>query len=535
MNNGIAHESMNFAVMEQFEKKLPVVYYVENNQYGYTGQQKGEVTGVEYLSQRGAGYNAQAMHAETVCGMNILSVRDAVKRARDLCLNGDGPVLLEVNTYRHWGHNFKDKGTAYRTDQEKQAWKGHDPVDWFGAQLVENGILEEEQIKEEWSQARQTIEKITLLAAGSDDPGVDNIQFGVWAEDEQKDIDDSYKTRNLLRETRKIPRDSQGRILARHAVVEALTEEMIRDRRVVIWGEDVAEQGGAYSATLGLLDIFGRKRIFNAAISESAIIGTAIGAAMSGLRPVVEIMYIDFILQAMDQVGNQAAKARFMFGGQFNVPLTIRATIGGGKGYAGQHSQSLEAIVTHFPGLKVVAPSNAYDMKGLLKSAIRDNNPVFFIEHQMVYLEKGGVPDDEDYTVPLGKARIVREGKDITVIAYSNMVSRVVKAADILEKEDGVRVEIVDPRTLVPLDVQSITKSANKTGRAAIVVQASYTGSYASHISHEIGRNCLRNLRAPVRIISGYDITPPMAHALEVENMPNPDRIVRSIRETLSE
>ena len=535
MNNGIAHESMNFAVMEQFEKKLPVVYYVENNQYGYTGQQKGEVTGVEYLSQRGAGYNAQAMHAETVCGMNILSVRDAVKRARGICLNGDGPVLLEVNTYRHWGHNFKDKGTAYRTDEEKQAWKGHDPVDWFGAQLVENGILEEGQIKEEWSQARQTIEKITLLAAGSDDPGVDNIQFGVWAEDEQKDIDDSYKTRNLLRETRKIPRDSQGRILARHAVVEALTEEMIRDRRVVIWGEDVAEQGGAYSATLGLLDIFGRKRIFNAAISESAIIGTAIGAAMSGLRPVVEIMYIDFILQAMDQVGNQAAKARFMFGGQFNVPLTIRATIGGGKGYAGQHSQSLEAIVTHFPGLKVVAPSNAYDMKGLLKSAIRDNNPVFFIEHQMVYLEKGGVPDDEDYTVPLGKARIVREGKDITVIAYSNMVSRVVKAADILEKEDGVRVEIVDPRTLVPLDVQSITKSANKTGRAAIVVQASYTGSYASHISHEIGRNCLRNLRAPVRIISGYDITPPMAHALEVENMPNPDRIVRSIRETLSE
>jgi 2-oxoisovalerate dehydrogenase E1 component len=466
--------------------------------------------------------------------MNILSVRDAVSRARELCLRGEGPVLLEANTYRHWGHNFKDKGSAYRTDDEKQAWKGHDPVDWFGSQLVENNIMEQDSLQEEWSRARETMEKVTLLAARSDDPRIEKIHFGVWADDEQDHIDDSFRTTDLLRETRKIPRDSQGRILARHAVVEALTEEMLRDRRVVIWGEDVAEQGGAYSATLGLLDIFGRRRIFNAAISESAIIGTAIGAAMTGLRPVVEIMYIDFILQAMDQVGNQAAKARFMFGGQFNVPLTIRATIGGGKGYAGQHSQSLEAMVTHFPGLKVVAPSNAYDMKGLLKSAIRDNNPVFFIEHQMVYLEKGIVPDDEEYTVPLGKARVVREGSDITVIAYSNMVSRVQSAAETLEKEDGVQVEIIDPRTLVPLDVETIADSVNKTGRAAVVVQASYTGSYASHISHEIAKNCLRNLRTPVRIISGYDITPPMAHALEVENMPHPDRIARSIRETLS-
>lgn len=535
MNNGIAHEAMNFAVMDQFEKKLPVVYYVENNQYGYTGQQKGEVTGVEYLSQRGAGYNPQAMHAETVCGMNILSVREAVRRARELCLKGEGPVLLEANTYRHWGHNFKDKGTAYRTDDEKQAWKEHDPVDWFGAQLVKNNIFDEDEVREEWTRARQVIEKITVLAAKSNDPSIDNITFGVWAEEDQEVIDESYRTKNLLKERRKIPRDSQGRILARHAVVEALTEEMIRDRRVVVWGEDVAELGGAYSATLGLLEIFGRKRIFNTAISESAIIGTAIGAAMSGLRPVVEIMYIDFILQAMDQVGNQAAKARFMFGGQYTVPITIRATIGGGKGYAGQHSQSLEAMVTHFPGLKVAVPSNAYDMKGLLKTAIRDNNPVFFIEHQMVYLEKGVVPEDEDYTVPFGKAHILRKGKDMTVIAYSNMVTRVVAAADILEKEDGVQIEIIDPRTLVPLDMQTIAESVNRTGRAAVVVQANYTGSFASHISHEIQRNCLHRLHTPVRIVSGYDITPPMSYPLEVENMPNPDRIARSIRETLSD
>ncbi|HEB32903.1 MAG TPA: hypothetical protein ENI15_18815 [Spirochaetes bacterium] len=335
MNNGIAHEAMNFATMAQFKKGLPVVYFVENNQYGYTGQQKGEVTGIELLAKRGCAYNDVSMHAESICGMNVLSVREAVRRARELCIKGEGPVLIEAN-----------------------------------------------------------------------------------------EIDSNYKTKQILRNPRKYPRNNEGKILARHAVTEALIEEMMRDKRVVLWGEDISEHGGAFSATLGLYDIFGAQRIFNTAISEAAIIGTGVGAAMTGLRPVVEIMFIDFILQAMDQVGNQAAKARFMFGGQYSIPLTIRTTIGGGKGYAGQHSQSLESVLTHFPGLKVVIPSNAYDMKGLLKTAIRDDNPVIFIEHQWVYLEKAVVPEREEYLIPFGEARVVKEGGDITVVAYSHMVSR---------------------------------------------------------------------------------------------------------------
>jgi len=533
MNNGIAHESMNFATMAQFDHGLPVVYFIENNQYGYTGQQKGEVTGIEFLSRRGAGYNAKNLHAATICGNNVLAVREAMKRARELCLKGEGPVLLEANTYRHWGHNFKDKGTAYRTDDEKKAWRAHDPVDRFTDELVKSGILTEEGADQERESARRLIEKVTVAAAKSKGPDIRDIYFGVYTKTGSEGIGDEYKTINLLKKPRHIPRDSEGRILARHAVVETLTEEMIRDRRVVVWGEDVAEQGGAYSATYGLLDIFGRKRVFNTAISESAIIGTGVGAAMAGLRPVVELMYIDFVLQAMDQVGNQAAKARFMFGGQYSIPLTIRATIGGGKGYAGQHSQSLEAAIAMFPGIKVAAPSNAYDMKGLLKTAIRDDNPVFFIEHQMVYLEKAVVPPGEDYTVPFGKARLVREGSDITVIAYSNMVSRTLRAAEKLEEKEGIHVEIVDPRTLVPLDIETISDSVKKTGRAAIVVQAPYTGSFASHISHEITVRCFHSMKLPVRIISGYDVTPPMAYPLEVENMPNPDRIARSIKETV--
>ena len=532
MNNGIAHESMNFAAMAQFDKGLPVIYFVENNQYGYTGQQKGEVSGVEHLAQRGMGYNADAMHAETICGMNVLSVREALGRARKLCLEGKGPVLIEAETYRYWGHNFKDKGKVYRTDSEVELWQQRDPVDWFKAELIENKLLDESIAEEIQNAARAKTEELTLMAVNSRDPKIEDMYFGLYSDKTTDNIGDEYKTTELFKDIRSIPRDKEGKILARHAVVEALTEEMIRDKRVVVWGEDVAEQGGAYMATFGLLDIFGRNRIFNAPISESAIIGTGIGAAITGLRPVVELMYIDFVLQAMDQVGHQAAKARYMFGGQYDIPLVIRATVGGGKGYAGQHSNSLESVLAHFPGLRVVAPSNAYDMKGLLKTSIRDNNPVFFIEHQMVYLEKEVVPLDEEYTIPLGVGKVVREGTDMTIIAYSNMVSRAVKAAEQLA-EEGINVEIIDPRTLVPLDIDLISESVQKTGKVLILGQAVYTAGYASHISHEIVRTSFKHLKQPVRILSAYDVPPPMAYVLEIENMPQPDKIVRVVKEEL--
>jgi len=532
MNNGIAHESMNFSTLGQFQHGLPIIYFVENNQYGYTGQQKVEVTDVEFLSQRGLGYNAEGMHAETICGMNVLAVRDALRRAKELCRKGEGPVLIEAETYRHWGHNFKDKGTAYRTEAEKEAWMKYDPVDWFRGQLLQTGVLTEANATDIWNQARAQVETATTRAIKSRDPDPKDMLDGLWSPTTSEGIRDRYRTANLLKEARAIPRDNEGRIMCRHAVVEALTEEMIRDRRVCVWGEDVAEQGGAYVATSGLLEIFGRDRVFNTPISESAICGTGVGAAMAGLRPVVELMYIDFVLQAMDQIGNQAAKARYMFGGQYSIPLVIRATIGGGKGYAGQHSQSLEAVPAHFPGIKVIAPSNAYDMKGLLKSAIREDNPVFFIEHQWVYLEKAVVPLEE-YTVPIGVGRVARPGSDMTVVCYSNMVPRALAAAQRLQDEDGISIEVVDPRTLVPLDIELISKSVQKTRRAMVVVQAVYTGSYASHISHEIARTSFSSLRAPVKILAAYDVPPPMAYPLEVENIPSVEKIVRVVKEQL--
>lgn len=533
MNNGVVHESMNFATMAQFEKGLPVIFYVENNQYGMTGQQKGEVTNIEYLSQRGAAYNDVAMHAETICGMNILTVRDAVRRAKELCLNGEGPVLIEANTYRYWGHNFKDKGTSYRTNKETEAWQTHDPVDWYKRELEANDIITVAEADQMFNEMREKLKELTMMATKSRFPEIKDMGWGLYADTTSDNVGDEYRTKTILKPFRRIKRDSEGMLLGRHAVLEALNEEMMRDYRVVVWGEDVAAYGGAYNATLGLYDTFGPKRIFNAPISEAAIIGTGVGAAMAGLRPVVELMYIDFILMAMDQVGNQAAKTRYMFGGQSDIPFTIRTTIGGGKGYAGQHAQSLESIVTQFPGLKVAIPSNPYDLKGLLKTAIRDDNPVCVIEHQWVYLEKNVVPEEE-YTIPFGQANVVREGKDITVVAYSQMVNITKEAAELLTQE-GIDVEIVDPRTLVPLDVETIAKSVKKTGRGVIVTQAPYTGGFASHISHEITRNCFSDMKCPVRIVSGYDVPPPMSHPLEVENMPNAERIARGIKEALAE
>jgi pyruvate/2-oxoglutarate/acetoin dehydrogenase E1 component len=248
---------------------------------------------------------------------------------------------------------------------------------------------------------------------------------------------------------------------------------------------------------------------------------------MTGLRPVAELMYIDFILLAMDQIGNQAAKVRYMFGGKAKVPMVIRTTVGGGKGYAGQHSQSLEAVVTMFPGLKVVAPWSAYDAKGLLKSAIRDDNPVIFIEHQLLYTEKGAVPED-DYTVPLGKAAVVRPGEDVTIATYSRNVSLALEAAESL-KGEGLDTEVIDLRTLVPLDLDTVLRSVRKTGRLVLVTQAPLTGSYPEHVAYVVQANAWEALKAPIAIVAAHEVPPPMAAPLEMENLPSAEKIAKAV------
>ncbi|MGQ9729629.1 MAG: alpha-ketoacid dehydrogenase subunit alpha/beta [Candidatus Zipacnadales bacterium] len=538
-NNGIAHEAMNMACMDQFrldtmfKRGLPIIFLVENNQYGMTGQQAGEVTGVRYLCQRGAGYDRWSMHAEAVNGMNPLAVRDAVRRAIARLKAGEGPVLLECLNYRYMGHSLSDDGTAYRSEEEKQAWLAIDPLLSYPRALVEAGVLSQEEIEQRRATMQEHIDEATIFARDATDPDPKTIYEGLFSNTNTEDLDPSWRTpeSELLAEPVIARRDRQGRILYRHAVAEALMEEMLRDRRVVVYGEDVADYGGAFGATRGLFEIFGRRRVFNVAISEAAICGSGAGMAMAGMRPVVELMYIDFILMAMDQVGNQCAKARYMFGGKATLPLVIRTSIGGGKGYAGQHSQSLEAVVTMIPGLKVVAPSSAYDVKGLLKAAIRDDNPVIFIEHQNMYVEKGEVPEEE-YTIPLGVGAIRREGSDITIVAYSAMMLVAEQAAE-LAAEAGISVELVDPRTLIPLDEKLIIDSVKKTKRAIVMSQAPATGSFAEHIAQVIHSQCFADLVAPVRIVAAHEVPPPMAQSLESENLPSPQKVLRAIQDLI--
>lgn len=317
----------------------------------------------------------------------------------------------------------------------------------------------------------------------------------------------------------------------REAIREAIIEEMDRDGKVFLIGEDIGIYGGAFKAYKGLLDKYGPDRVINTPISEAAIIGAGIGAALTGYRPIVEIMFIDFATLAMDQIANQAAKIHFMSGGSLNVPLVIRTQGGVGKGLATQHSQSLEAWFYHIPGLKVVMPSTSYDVKGLLKTAVRDNSPVIFIEHKMIYPVKGAVPEEE-YTIPFGKADIKRKGEDITIFAYSNMVLRSLEAAEELEK-DRISCEIIDPRTLVPLDIDTVVNSVKKTGRLIIVSEACRRGSVASDISARITERAFDYLSAPVKIVAGLDTPIPYNSTLEQASIPQKADIIKAVKELL--
>jgi len=317
----------------------------------------------------------------------------------------------------------------------------------------------------------------------------------------------------------------------RESIREAIIEEMDRDEKVFLIGEDIGVYGGAFRAYKGLLDKYGPERVVNAPISEAAIIGAGIGAALTGYRPVAEIMFIDFTTLAMDQIVNQAAKIRYMTGDSLNVPLVIRTQGGAGRGIAAQHSQSLEAWFYHIPGLKVVMPATSYDVKGLLKTAIRDNNPVMFIEHKMVYLLKGQVPEEE-YTILFGKADIKREGKDVTIFAYSNMVFKSLEAAEELQK-DGISCEVIDPRTLVPLDLEAITGSVKKTGHLVIVSEACRRGSVASDISAKVTEVAFDFLDAPIKIVAGLNTPIPYNSTLEQACIPHKENIIKAVKELL--
>jgi pyruvate dehydrogenase E1 component beta subunit len=316
------------------------------------------------------------------------------------------------------------------------------------------------------------------------------------------------------------------------AIRDVIAQEMRKDAAVFIMGEDIAKLGGIFGCTKGLLDEFGPKRVRITPISEAGFVGAGIGAACTGMRPIVELMYMDFTYVAMDQILNQAAKIRYMFGGHATVPLVIRGQQGVGRGNAGQHSQSVEAIFTHIPGLKVAMPSSPADAAGLLRTAIRDNNPVMFFEHKALYATKGEVPDDPEFSIPFGKAAVVRAGKDATVIGTHLYVQRAVNVAERLAKE-GIDVEVIDPRTLLPLDEETLLASVRKTGRAVVVHEAHRRGGAGAEIAAVITEKAFRYLDAPVVRLGAKDCTLPFNLGLENAVVPQEADIEQAIRDTL--
>jgi 2-oxoisovalerate dehydrogenase E1 component len=517
---GNFHESLNMAGLWQ----LPVVYIVENNLYGMSVPIESAAAKLD-IADRACAYD---MPGEVVNGMDVLAVREAVGRAVDRARQGGGPSLIECQAYRWYGHSRSDP-RKYRTKEEEAEWKARDPIPNFAAWLVENGICTQAEVDALEVQVEDAIDSATQFALDSAMPPAEELEKFVYAP--FKWTAEDYAKERRLRERARAGGDGFHKILYRQALQEAMREEMLRDPSVFLMGEDIGLYGGAYGATRGLFDEFGEERVRDTPISEATIGGAAVGAAMAGMRPVAEIMYVDFTPLAMDQIANQGAKNRYMFGGKTIVPMVIRTEGGAGRSIAAHHSQSLEALWTHFPGIYVVMPSTPFDAKGLLKAAIRDDNPVMFIEHKMLYGVEGYVPD-EDYIIPFGVADVKREGSDVTVVTYSRMVHRVLEAAELLAGE-GISVEVIDLRTLKPLDMDTVSASIRKTGRVVGVTEGYRTGSFISELAMRIQEEVFDWLDAPVVRVGAADVPVPMSETLEDAAIPNVEAIVSGIRQVL--
>ena len=520
-NTGNFHESLNLAS----RWCLPVVYVVENNLYGMSVP-FCNTSALLDIADRACAYGME--HA-VVDGMDVLAVHRAVSEAVERARQGGGPTLLEAKTYRYYGHSRSDP-RAYRTKDEESGWRDRDPIETFATRLVESGICTQGEIDALEAKLEAQIDAAQEFALHSPFPDPEELDKFVYAP--FKWTEDDYAKERRLRQLCREGGPGTHELRYRQALVEAAREEMVRDERVFIMGEDVGLYGGAYGATRGLFDEFGFERVKDTPISEATIAGSAVGAAMSGLRPVAEIMYVDFTPLAMDQIANQGAKNRFMFGGKTIVPMVIRTEGGAGRSIAAHHSQSLEALWTHFPGIYVAMPATPFDAKGLLKAAIRDDNPVMFIEHKMLYNEQGHVPD-EDYVIPYGVADVKREGSDVTVISYSRMVLRALEAAERLAKE-GISVEVIDLRTLKPLDMETIAASVRKTGRVVGVTEAYKTGSFISELAMRIQEEVFDWLDAPVVRVTAADVPVPMSEPLEDACVPSVERIMDGIRQVLA-
>jgi len=504
-NQGVTHEAMNLAAVW----RLPIIFLCENNLYALSTA-SGRTTAGESIAGRAAGYGIPGVRVD---GNDVLAVYEAARQAVERARAGQGPTLVEAVTYRWGGHSMRANLPDYRTKEEELEWMARDPIVRLETKLVEERLVPAPRLKELREAVEAELDQGVAFATGSAEPTVELMERAVYAPHVE------------VRE----PAVRTGReITVAQALNEALRQEMARDDRVFVMGEDVGLIGGIFGVTRGLREAFGEDRVRDTPISEPTFVGMGVGAAVAGRRPVVEIQIWDFIAMTMDQVVNQAAKFRYMLGGTPTVPLVIRGPQGGGIRLAAQHSQSLEAWFIHVPGLVVVAPATPYDAKGLLATAIRDDNPVIFLEHKVLYAQKGPVPEGE-YAIPLGRADVKRTGTDVTVVATQVMVQRTLAAAADLAQE-GISVEVIDPRTLVPLDEETILASVAKTGRLVIAHEAVKRGGFGAEVAALVAEKALDCLDAPIARVAARHVPMPYNDSLERATIPTQQDIAAAIR-----
>lgn len=511
-NEGIFHEALNMASLW----KLPIVYFCENNGYGLSTSMERS-TAIDRIAKRAAAYS---MPGETIDGNDVVAVEASVRVAVARARAGEGPTLIEALTYRWGDHSMRANLPRYRTEDEEADWRAaRDPIVRTAGLLAERQVLGSaiEALREK---AHGEVEKALIDAQTAPEPTRELLESIVLAPHPDLPPEPG-------------PGSAAGRVISYvEAIREAIDGEMARDERVIVIGEDVGRIGGIFACTRGLIDTYGPDRLLDTPISENAIGNVAVGAAITGLRPIAEVQIFDFVTHMMDAIVNQAAKFRTMLGGVPTVPLVIRGPQGGGIRLGAQHSQSLEAWFCHVPGLVVMAPSTPYDAKGLLAAAIRDDNPVVFLEHKLLYVQSRGPVPEAPYAIPIGVADIKRAGRDATVVATMAMVAPALAAARELARE-GIEVEVIDPRTLRPLDTETILASVRRTNRLVVAHEGWTKWGFGAEIAAMVMEEAFDWLDAPVARVGMPDVPMPYNDTLERSVIPGQADIVAALRRVL--
>ena len=549
---GPVWEAMNFAGMDQYNRLwrkkggLPILFNFVNNGYGMGGQTSGETMSYGVLARIGAGINPQQMHAERIDGYNVFAVIDALRRQKALLERGEGPALLDVVSYRQCGHSTSD-ANPNRTQEEIDAWKAQDSIADYARQLEENGVMTAEEIEQLRREIRRTNTQVFQLAIDEEisprmdlsrDPGAiekyifSNQHLARLAQDTPEVLgakEDNSRVKQLAKRSRCAMREgkalpSAAVIQIRDAIFEAILDKFYEDPTFISFGEDLRVWGSAYGAYKKLDESVPYERLFNSAISEAAIIGAAVGYAMMGGRACPELMYCDFLGRAGDEVLNQLAKWQAMTAGQVKMPVVVR--MGVGSKYGAQHSQDWSSICAHVPGLKVVYPVTPYDAKGLLNAALSGSDPVIYLESQSLYgqgerFHEGGVPEGY-YEIPIGTPDIKRPGSDLTILTFGPTLYRALEAAEIFEKNYGISAEVIDARSIVPLDYEVLVDSIRKTGKCIVASDACQRGSFMNDIAQNLSSAAFNWLDAPVLVLGARNwITP--VYELEKEFFPQAD------------